>query len=251
MHHTLGGVTRYIWSSLQLVDLEQRPMRVERHLLKQTQKIAIFIDGVNLYTTVKSLGFEIDYRRLLNKFRSRGPLLRAFYYTAVFEDSERPSLQPLLDWLAYNGFTVVTKAGKEFVDHNGRPKIKGNVNVELAIDAMEIAPRVDQMVLFSGDGDLRSLVQAVQRQGIRVIVVSSTQTAAQELRRQADEFIDIVELKDQISRDPARPSRASSAARAGREQRHTAEPLRIEPTSGSELGGTIGMIGIDLRGNAH
>ena len=129
--------------------------------VETASKSAIFIDGANVYSTVKSLGFEIDYKRLLNEFRSRGSLLRSFYYTAVFEDSERPSLQPLLDWLAYNGFTVVTKTGKEFIDQNGRPKIKSNVNVELAIDAMEIAPRIDQMVLFSGNGDLRRLVQAV------------------------------------------------------------------------------------------
>ena len=186
-----------------MVDLEQRPIRVERHLLKQIQKIAIFIDGANLYTTVKSLGFEIDYKRLLDEFRSRGSLLRAFYYTAVFEDNERLSLQPLLDWLDYHGFTVVTKAGKEFVDQTGRRKIKANIEVELAIDAIEIAPHIDQMVLFSGDGDFRSLVQAVQRRGVRVVVVSSTQTAAQELRRQADEFIDINKLRDKIGRDPA------------------------------------------------
>ena len=117
-------------------------------------KIAIFVDGVNLFAAVKSLGFEIDYKRLLQEFRSRGALLRAFYYTAVFEDGEHPSLQPLMDWLAYNGFTghVVTKPGKEFVDHKGRRKVRGNINVELAIDAMEIAPHIDQMVLFSGDG---------------------------------------------------------------------------------------------------
>ena len=118
--------------------------------MKHTQKSAIFVDGANVYSTVKSLGFEIDYKRLLNEFRSRGSLLRSFYYTAVFEDSERPSLQPLLDWLAYNGFTVVTKAGKEFIDQSGRPKIKSNVNVELAIDAMEIAPRIDQWSFFRG-----------------------------------------------------------------------------------------------------
>jgi uncharacterized LabA/DUF88 family protein len=119
-------------------------MRVERHPLKQTQKSAIFIDGANVYTTVKSLGFEIDYKRLLNKFRARGSLLRSFYYTAVFEDSERPSLQPLLDWLAYNGFTVVTKAGKGFIDQSGRPKIKSNVephptNRGLAVHKFECA----------------------------------------------------------------------------------------------------------------
>jgi uncharacterized LabA/DUF88 family protein len=195
--------------------------------LKQIDKIAVFIDGANLYTTVKSLGFEIDYKRLLNEFRSRGSLLRAFYYTAVFEDNEHPSLQPLLDWLDYNGFTVVTKAAKEFVDQTGRRKIRGNIDVELAIDAMEIAPHIDQMVLFSGDGDFRLLVQAMQRHGIRVIVVSSRPTAAQELRRQADEFIDINELKDKIGRDPVgRPSRSSSEGRAAREQRYPAQSLR-------------------------
>ena len=197
-------------------------------MLRKIDKIAIFIDGANLYTTVKSLGFEIDYKRLLHECRLRGCLLRAFYYTAVFEDYEHPSLQPLIDWLDYNGFTVVTKRAKEFVDQSGRRKIKGNIDVELAIDAMEIAPHIDQMVLFSGDGDFRSLVQAVQRHGVRVIVVSSMPTAAQELRRQADEFIDIAELKEKIGRDPAaRLSRSSSEARANREKRHTPSPLRV------------------------
>ena len=194
--------------------------------MKEIGRTAIFIDGANLYTTVKSLGFEIDYKRLLNEFRSRGSLLRASYYTAVFEDNEHASLQPLLDWLDYNGFTVVTKTAKEFVDQAGRRKIKGNIDIELTIDAMEIAPHIDQMVLFSGDGDFRSLVQAVQRRGVRVVVVSSMPTAAQELRRQADEFIDINELRDKIGRDPAaRLSRSSSEGRAAREQRHTQQPL--------------------------
>ena len=193
--------------------------------MKRIDKIAIFIDGPNLYTTVKSLGFEIDYKRLLHEFRLRGCLLRAFYYTAVFEDDEHQSLQPLLDWLDYNGFTVVTKAAKEFVDLTGRRKIKGDIDVELAIDALEIAPHIDQMVLFSGDGDFRSLVRAMQRRGARVIVVSSTPTAAQELRRQADEFIEIVTLKDKIGRDPAaRQSRSSSEERTAREQRHRQVP---------------------------
>jgi uncharacterized LabA/DUF88 family protein len=198
--------------------------------LKEIGKIAIFIDGANLYATVKSLGFEIDYERLLDEFRSRGTLLRAFYYTTVFEDSERPSLQPLLDWLDYNGFTVVTKTAKEFVDQAGRRKIKGNIDIELTIDAMEIAPHIDQMVLLSGDGDFRSLVEAVQQRGVRVVVVSSTSTAAQELRRQADEFIDIYVLRDKIGRDPAaRLSRSSSEGRAAREQRHTSQDLGKTP----------------------
>ena len=193
--------------------------------MNQIGKIAIFIDGANFFTAVRSLGFEIDYKRLLHEFRSRGSLLRAFYYTAIFEDGEHPSLQPLVDWLAYNGYTVVTKLRKEFVDHTGRRKISGNINVELAIDAMEIAPHIDQMVLFSGDGDFCPLVKAVQQCDVRVTVVSSLPTAAQELRRQADEFVDIANLKDKIGRDPAmRQSRSSSEGPAAREQRN-APPL--------------------------
>ena len=189
-------------------------------LLNRIGKIAIFIDGVNLFAAVKSLGFEIDYKRLLQEFRSRGALLRAFYYTAVFEDGEHPSLQPLMDWLAYNGFTVVTKPGKEFVDHKGRRKVRGNINVELAIDAMEIAPHIDQMVLFSGDGDFTRLVEAMQRRGVRVTVISSMPTAAQDLRRQTDEFVDILDLKNTVSRDPATRQSRSSEGYSAREHRN-------------------------------
>jgi uncharacterized LabA/DUF88 family protein len=153
------------------------------------EKLALFIDGANLYATAKSLGFDIDYKRLLREFQSRGDLLRAFYYTAVIEDQEFSSIRPLIDWLDYNGYTVVTKPTKEFVDQTGRRKIKGNMDIELAVDAMELAGHIDHMVLFSGDGDFRSLVEAVQRRGVRVSVVSTTSTQppmiADELRRQA------------------------------------------------------------------
>ena len=142
----------------------------------QIEKIALFIDGANLYATAKSLGFDIDYKRLLREFQSRGYLVRAFYYTAVIEDQEYSSIRPLIDWLDYNGYTVVTKATKEFVDQTGRRKVKGNMDIELAVDAMELAPHIDQMVLFSGDGDFRSLVEAVQRRGVRVIVISTVST---------------------------------------------------------------------------
>ena len=180
------------------------------------EKIALFIDGSNIFATAKALGFDIDYKKLLQEFRSRGNLLRAFYYTAVIEDQEFSSIRPLIDWLDYNGYTVVTKATKEFVDQTGRRKIKGNMDIELAVDAMELAPHIDHMVLFSGDGDFRSLVEAVQRRGLRVTVVSSLSTqpsmVADELRRQADIFIDIAELQPKIGRDhqdrPAREPRA-------------------------------------------
>ena len=192
----------------------------------QNEKIALFIDGANLYATAKSLGFDIDYKRLLREFQSRGYLVRAFYYTAVIEDQEYSSIRPLIDWLDYNGYSVVTKATKEFVDQTGRRKVKGNMDIELAVDAMELAPHIDQMVLFSGDGDFRSLVEAVQRRGVRVIVVSTVSTqppmVADELRRQADQFVDIIELQSKIGRDPnERPQREPRDMRGGGEPSRT------------------------------
>ena len=193
------------------------------------EKIALFIDGANLYATAKSLGFDIDYKRLLREFQSRGYLMRAFYYTAVIEDQEYSSIRPLIDWLDYNGYSVVTKATKEFVDQTGRRKVKGNMDIELAVDAMELAEHIDQMVLFSGDGDFRSLVEAMQRRGVRVTVVSTISTqppmVADELRRQADVFLDIVELQPKIGRDPAeRAAARSRASRASRATSHAAIP---------------------------
>src|SRR5271163_3791741 len=182
-----------------------------------SNKIALLIDGANLHATAKTLGFDIDYKRLLKEFQSRGALVRAFYYTAIIEDQEYSSIRPLIDWLDYNGYTVVTKATKEFIDASGRRKVKGNMDIELAVDAMELAEHVDQIVLFSGDGDFRSLVEAVQRRGVRVTVISTISSQppmiADELRRQADVFTDLVELQSKLGRDPSRPS-------APRESRH-------------------------------
>jgi len=170
-------------------------------------KIAVLIDGANLYSTAKTLGFDIDYRRLLKEFQSRGTLLRAIYYTAIIEDQEYSSIRPLIDWLDYNGYTVVTKATKEYIDASGRRKVRGNMDIELAVDALELAEHVDQIVLFSGDGDFRPLVEALQRRGVRVTVVSTISCQppliADELRRQADVFTDLTELKSKIGRDPS------------------------------------------------
>jgi len=179
----------------------------ERQPVAGQQRIALFIDGANLYATTKTLGFDIDYRRLLHEFQNRGHLVRAFYYTALVEDQEYSSIRPLIDWLDYNGYRVVTKPAKEFVDSTGRRKVKGNMDIELAIDALELAPYIDHMVLFSGDGDFRSLVEAMQRRGVRVSVMSTISTqppmVADELRRQADEFVDLVHLYPKIGRDAA------------------------------------------------
>src|ERR1051326_9387416 len=169
------------------------------------ERIALFVDGANLYGAAKGLQFDIDYKRLLELFARKGILVRAFYYTAVAEDQEFSPLRPLIDWLDYNGFSVVTKPLKEFTDAQGRRRVKGNMDVELAIDVMDMAACVDHVVIFSGDGDFRRLVEAVQRKGRRVSVVSTIRTqppmVADELRRQADNFIELEELKPMIMRE--------------------------------------------------
>jgi uncharacterized LabA/DUF88 family protein len=173
-------------------------------------KIAIFVDGANLNATAKALGFDIDYKRLLREFADRGTVIRAFYYIAISETQEYSSIRPLIDWLDYNGYTVVTKAAKEFTDPSGRRRVKGSMDIELAIDAMELARHIDHMILFSGDGDFRSLVEAVQRRGVRVTVISTIASqppmVSDELRRQADVFTDLVELRPRLGRDPADPT---------------------------------------------
>lgn len=197
------------------------------------ERIALFIDGANLYATSKALGFDIDYKRLLAYFRQRAHLVRALYYTALAEDQEYSSIRPLIDWLDYNGYTMVTKPTKEFTDSAGRRKVKGNMDIELAVDAMRLADTLDHMVLFSGDGDFRGLVAALQQKGKRVSVLSTLQTQppmiADELRRQADQFIDLSDLESVIGRDPAqRSSRDSRGYSARGAYRGGNEPVPFE-----------------------
>lgn len=171
----------------------------------EEEKLALFIDGSNLYAAAKALDFDIDYKLLLNWAASRGRLVRAFYYTALIEDQEYSPIRPLVDWLDYNGYSMVTKPTKEFIDAQGRRKIKGNMDIELAIDMMELADHVDHIMLFSGDGDFRRLLEAVQRKGVRVTVVSTVKSSppmvADELRRQADHFFELDALAAHISRE--------------------------------------------------
>ncbi|MFN3232101.1 MAG: NYN domain-containing protein [Alphaproteobacteria bacterium] len=179
-----------------------------------SERLALFIDGSNLFAAARTLGFDIDYRALLEEFSSKGILVRALYYTAILEDQDFSPLRPLVDWLDYNGFTVVTKPAKEYVDSAGRRKIKGNMDIEIAVDIMSLSDQLDHIILFSGDGDFRRLIEAVQRRGKRFSIVSSLQTqpamVADELRRQADNFIELADLANVIARDPA--ARAQSQA---------------------------------------
>ena len=168
------------------------------------ERVGLFIDGANLYSAARSLQFDIDYKRLLEVFANKGHLIRAFYYTALVEDQEYSPIRPLVDWLDYNGYTMVTKPTKEFTDAFGRRKIKGNMDIELAIDVMEMSNYIDHIVLFSGDGDFRRLVEAVQNKGKRVTVVSTIRSTppmiADELRRQADNYIELQDLMTLVSR---------------------------------------------------
>ena len=197
----------------------------------QHERIALFVDGANLYSTAKALQFDIDYKRLLALFRQKGHLIRALYYTALIEDQEYSSIRPLIDWLDYNGYTMVTKPTKEFTDSMGRRKIKGNMDIELTVDAMRLAASIDHIVLFSGDGDFRSLVAALQQMGKRVSVVSTLQTqppmVADELRRQSDQFIDLADLEQMICRDPStRPARVERERVPSR--RSSADPVPFD-----------------------
>jgi uncharacterized LabA/DUF88 family protein len=169
-----------------------------------TDRLALFIDGPNLHAAAKALGFDIDFKRLLEEFRKRGLLTRAYYYTTLVEDQDYSPVRPLVDWLDYNGFTVVTKLAKEYVDREGRKRWRGDMHVELAVDMMELAPRIDHIVLFSGESDFAPLVAAVQRQGVRVTLVSTLKSqppmVGDEIRRKTDIFVELADLADIIGR---------------------------------------------------
>ena len=173
-----------------------------------TERLVLFMDGANLYAASKGLGIDIDYKKLLDEFRKRGVLVRAYYYTTLVEDQEYSPIRPLMDWLDYNGYALVTKSAREYTDAQGRKRWRGDMDIEIAVDMMEMAGSADHMVLFSGDGDFRRLVEAVQRRGVRVTVVSTMKSqppmASDDLRRQADNFVDLADLVSIIGR-PARP----------------------------------------------
>jgi uncharacterized LabA/DUF88 family protein len=174
-------------------------------VFQPSSRIGLFIDGPNLHAASKALGFDIDFKRLLAEFQRPGSTLRAFYYATISEDQAKCPIRPLVDWLDYNGYTVVTKTAKAFPDTSGRRKANGNMNIELTVDAIGLARQLDQMILFSGNGDFRPLVEAVQRRGVRVTVVSTISSQppmiADELRRQADAFIDLTALRFKLDRN--------------------------------------------------
>src|SRR3982751_83012 len=202
---------------------------------ERIERVAVFIDGANLYAASRTLGFDVDYKNLLAHFRQRSYLVRAYYYTALLETEEYSPLRPLGDWLGYNGYSVVTKPAKEFTDATGRRRVKGSVDIEMAVDVFDLTPSLDHVVIFSGDGDLRRLVESVQRRGVRVTVISTIRTQpamiADELRRQADAFIDLADLAEHITRWQVEPRQrvASASARPVPTRATPADPFREAP----------------------
>ena len=171
------------------------------------ERTVLFIDGSNFYAAARTLGMDIDYARMRAHFAHNAHLIRACYYTALPEDQEYSPLRPLIDWLDYNGYSVVSKLTREFTDpETGKRRVKGNMDMEIALDMLRLAPKIDHAILFSGDGDFCRLLEDVQGMGVRVTVVSTTKTsppmAADSLRRMADEFIEMEDLREFIIRPP-------------------------------------------------
>jgi len=173
------------------------------------ERLALFIDGANLYSAARALGLEVDFRKVLDEFRKKGRLLRANYYTTLLENDDYSPIRPLVDWLAYNGFNVIKKPAKEYTDREGRRRVRGNMNMEMAVDMLAVADRIDHAVLFSGEGDFRRLVEALKAQGVRITVISTVKSqppmVADELRREADAFVDLQDMAELIAR-PRRDS---------------------------------------------
>src|SRR3954452_3648308 len=202
-------------------------LQASRVQSERLERVALFIDGANLYAASRALRFDVDYKNLLTYFQQRSHFVRAYYYTALLETEEYSPLRPLVDWLDYNGYSVVTKPAKEFTDATGRRRVKGNMDIELAVDVLALAPHLDHVVLFSGDGDFRRLVEAVQQRGVRVTVISTIRTQpamiADDLRRQADAFIDLADFAEHIIRRQPEPRQRAASVDA------RPVPLRATP----------------------
>ncbi len=159
-------------------------------------RIAIFIDGANLFYSAMELGIEINYTKLLQCLTADSKLLRSFFYTGV--DSNNDKQNNFLLWMRRNGYRVIAKELIEFADGSK----KGNLDVEIAVDMMTLIGCYDTAVLVSGDGDLAYAVNAVSYRGIRIEVVSLRSMTSDSLINVADAYVDLEEIKDQIKKTP-------------------------------------------------
>lgn len=173
--------------------------------LNVNEPTAVLIDGYNTLSTTKLLKFDIDFRKLLNLFQNKTRLVKIYYFASLRDNpADHDPMIPVIQWMMYNGYNVISKKMNEFMNIDNIQS-KGNMDVEISVTVLEMVKSVDHIVLFTGDENFRFLIEAVQRMGTRITVCSSMQCQPQimsdDLRRQADNFIELNNLKSEIQRN--------------------------------------------------
>lgn len=173
--------------------IDRPPLTVERESIRD--RVGIFIDGSNLFYAAMQLGLEIDYSKLLNYLVQGRRLLRAYFYTGVDPNNEKQ--QGFLLWMRRHGYRVVTKD----LIHNADGSKHANLDVEIAVDMLELARYCNTMVLLSGDGDLTYAVNTIAYRGVQVEVVSLHSMTSDSLVNIADRYVDLAKIRPLIQRD--------------------------------------------------
>ncbi len=161
-------------------------------------RVAIFIDGENIHYSAKHLNMRLDYLKLCSKLAGNRRLVRSYFYTAVSNQSEGKI--DFINFLKLNGFSVITREIKSFNDgdHSTR-NVRGSLDMEMAIDALEMSNKLDTVILCTGDGDFKPLVTALGRKGVHVEVCALREMTSTELIATADVYTDLASLKDDIA----------------------------------------------------
>lgn len=167
-----------------------------------TKRIALFVDGSNFSVSLKAAGFRVDYQKIREYFAEMGDLVGSFYFTALPPRDEPSSIRNLTDSLQHKGWNLVTKEIKVFRDQP-IAKTKGNMDIEMVVKAWTLSNVITDLILFSGDGDFRAMVEKLQDVGVRVTVISyhSTDTrnmTSNDLRKAVHEFINLPLLRSEF-----------------------------------------------------
>ncbi len=163
------------------------------------ERIALFIDGANVYAAAKRLGWNFDHRKILEHFGGYGTLHNAFYYTAVplpMDDKQKR----FIDALTYMGYTVRTRPLRESTDEHGDTQRRASLDIEIVTDLLTTDARYDTAVLLTGDGDFERPVEVLRARGKRVIVASIPEMTSYELRNAADQYIDFKDIREAVER---------------------------------------------------
>lgn len=192
----------------------------------QRGKVAVFIDGNNLFHAARFHNIDLDYNKLLRVLLGDGRLLRAFFYTGVDAGAERQ--QGFLLWMRRNGFRVVQKELKTFYDGTR----KANLDVEIAVDMLSLAGKYDTAVLVSGDEDFVYAINAVAYKGCRVEVAGFRSNTAPKLIDTADFFIDLGEIGELVKKDTSQGDRYDIPSFVPPEEIHTQPMMAIPANEG-------------------